>query len=146
MIVLKIPGIPISKKRPRFARKGNFTQTYNDQVTEESMFLFECREQLKDFKQIKGGVGVLLNFYMQRPKDHFGTGKNEGKLKPSAPKFHIKKPDIDNLIKFVLDCLNMSTWKDDSQIVLVFAEKKYTEDNPRTEIIINDIDNIKKMI
>lgn len=146
MIILKIPGIPIAKKRPRFARKGNFTQTYNDQQTEEGLFLFYCREQLKYVDPIIGGVGVLLNYYMKRPKNHFGTGRNEGKLKSSAPKYHTKKPDIDNLNKFVFDCLNKYTWKDDSQIVLVFSEKKYAEDNPRTEIIINNIDNIKKML
>ena len=146
MIKLIIPGNPIAKKRPRFARKGNYTQTYNDQQTEESLFLFECRQQLKDIKPIKEGVGVFVTFYMKRPKNHFGTGKNEGQLKPSAPKHHITKPDIDNLNKFVFDCLNQYTWKDDSQIVFVFSEKKYAEKNPRTEIIINDIDNIKKML
>ena len=48
-----------------------------------------------------------------------------------------KKPDIDNLIKFVLDALQGQNayFVDDSQVVRILAEKIYS-DNPRTEIMI----------
>ena len=46
-----------------------------------------------------------------------------------------KKPDIDNLIKSVLDSLNGIAYKDDSQIVTVVAEKFYS-DVPRLELEI----------
>jgi Holliday junction resolvase RusA-like endonuclease len=33
-LLITIPGKPIAKKRPRFARRGKFVTTYNDQQTE----------------------------------------------------------------------------------------------------------------
>jgi Holliday junction resolvase RusA-like endonuclease len=46
---------------------------------------------------------------------------------------HIKRPDLDNLIKFVKDCANGVLWKDDSQIISLNASKAYHPD-PQTEI------------
>jgi Holliday junction resolvase RusA-like endonuclease len=73
---------------------------------------------------------------MPRPLSHYGTGKNRNKLKSASPEWHSKKPDLDNLVKFVKDCLNGIAWKDDAQVVTLAATKKYDE-NPRTMIEIN---------
>ena len=75
---------------------------------------------------------------MQRPKKHFRTGKFKDLLKEKWIKLpHTKKPDIDNMIKFVLDALQGQNgyYLDDSQIIRIYAEKIYCED-PRTEIMI----------
>ncbi len=41
---------------------------------------------------------------------------------------HTKRPDIDNLIKSVLDALNGVAWVDDSQIVRLSASKEYSSE------------------
>ncbi len=51
---------------------------------------------------------------------------------------HTKRPDLDNCVKFVKDCLNGIVWWDDSQVYEVHAKKIYDE-NPRTYIIIREI-------
>jgi len=38
---------------------------------------------------------------------------------------HTKKPDLDNMVKFVKDCLNGEVWHDDSQVVNLSARKQY---------------------
>ena len=38
------------------------------------------------------------------------------------------KPDIDNLIKTVLDAANDHLWKDDNQIVEIHSFKQYAEE------------------
>ena len=43
----------------------------------------------------------------------------EGKLSPA------KKPDIDNIIKIILDALNKMAFKDDNQITKLEIEKIY---------------------
>ena len=48
---------------------------------------------------------------------------------------HIKKPDLDNLLKFTKDCLNGVVWKDDAQVFSIIAEKRY-DPNPKTIISI----------
>lgn len=40
---------------------------------------------------------------------------------------HTKKPDIDNLVKLVLDTMTGIVYKDDCQIIRVSANKRYSE-------------------
>ena len=48
-------------------------------------------------------------------------------LNPKAPQYSTKKPDIDNYIKFYLDCMNKIVYLDDSQVIEITAIKQYTE-------------------
>lgn len=139
MIEITIPGKPIAKKRPRFARVGKFVKTYNAQETEEGRWILEAKEQLSE-PPIPSchGVALKLEFMMPRPKGHYGTGRNAGKLKPSAPKLHLGKPDIDNLEKFAMDCLKGLAWDDDCQVVSVHSTKYYpVNSRPGTKILIS---------
>lgn len=112
--------------------------TYNSQETEESKWLWQVKSQLEEeFVPLSGAVAIKVEFFMPRPKSHYGTGKNSGILKKTAPISHTKKPDIDNLLKLVYDCLNRVAWKDDSCIFECYAKKQYSE-TPRTEITISE--------
>ena len=76
---------------------------------------------------------------MKRPKFHYRTGKFADLLKDKWQKIAMdKKPDIDNLIKYVLDALqgHNGYFVDDAQIIRIYAEKIYADDDPRTEIMI----------
>jgi Holliday junction resolvase RusA-like endonuclease len=126
MIDIIIPGKPIAKKRPRFARRGKYVVTYNDQETEEGKFFLLAREQFKG-EIITGPVDLWLRFYMPIPKS---TSKKNRNLMNLGLIRHTKRPDLDNL-----DCLNGLVWKDDSQVCRLEAVKLYGEE-PRTEIRI----------
>jgi len=141
LIELEIIGDPISKKRPRFYRRGNHVGVYNSQRTEEGKMLALLHDDIKNIDQITGPIEIKeLKFYFKRPKSHYGTGKNADKLKTSAPVYHTKKPDIDNLKKFVLDVLNGQVWNDDAQIVrTLLTEKIWVNDNPRTIIKFKEL-------
>lgn len=134
-IHLNIPGVPNSQKRHRHVRMGNFTRTYDPSATEKEDFLYKSIYECKPELPIISSISIVMEFYMPRPKAHFGTGKNAGKLKNNAPFRHCKAPDLDNLTKFVLDALNKIYWKDDRQIYSIRAKKMYN-DNPRTEVAI----------
>jgi hypothetical protein len=41
----------------------------------------------------EGPVGLALVFTLTRPKGHFGTGRNAGTVKLSAPTWPVVKPD-----------------------------------------------------
>lgn len=43
----------------------------------------------------------------------------------SGAEYPTKKPDIDNIVKVVLDALNGLAYKDDTQVVRVLAQKSY---------------------
>lgn len=76
----------------------------------------------------EGPVILTIEFRFQRPKGHYGTGRNAGKLKDWAPAYHLTKPDIDKLERGILDALTMAgVYKDDSQAVSVTAWKAYAD-------------------
>lgn len=73
-------------------------------------------------------VYVALRFYLPRPKGHYGTGRNAGTLKASAPKYPTPKPDIDKLTRSTLDALGEAgIYADDSQVARVNASKSYAD-------------------
>ena len=133
MITLTIPGAPIAKKRPRFVRRGNFVGTYNCQETEEGRFLFEIQKQWAR-PVIEGPLRIWCLFEMPIPK---GTSKKKMIAMDQDKIKHIKKPDIDNLVKFCCDCLNGVVWKDDSLIYSLHGSKMYSTE-PKTIITIDE--------
>ena len=64
-----------------------------------------------------GPISLTVTFLFSHPKGDFGSGKNAGVLKCSAPILHIKRPDATKLLRCLEDALNGVIWKDDSQIV-----------------------------
>lgn len=79
----------------------------------------------KGVRMIIGPVLITLAFYMPRPKSHFGTGKNAAALKNGAAYYHTSTPDLDKLVRCVIDALTGIAWNDDSQVGLIRARKVY---------------------
>ena len=65
---------------------------------------------------LAGPVSLFLVFERPRPANHYGTGRNAGKLKPDAPSHPIQKPDSIKLTRAVEDALTGVVWVDDSQV------------------------------
>jgi Holliday junction resolvase RusA-like endonuclease len=126
-IEFTIPGVPIAKKRPRFARRGKFVTTYSDQDTDEGKALWHIVQGIgwKDHQPITGPLEVHFIFTFPRPK-------SMTKKRAQDPR-HDKKPDLDNLEKFYLDCMNGYVFKDDGQICEMRSKKKYG-DVPSTNV------------
>lgn len=82
---------------------------------------------------------VCINFLFQRPKSHFGTGKNCDKLKRTAPEYKVSKPDIDKLARAVLDAGTGIVWADDSSVVVLKVAKAYAE-SPGAKIEISELE------
>ena len=71
-------------------------------------------------------VRVRATFGFARPKSHYGTGRNAGELKVSAPLLHAQMPDTDKLCRLVLDALTLArVVMDDAQVCLLIGEKRW---------------------
>lgn len=69
-------------------------------------------------------IAITLTFRFPRPKSHYTT---KGTLKPSAPPYLITRTgDIDKLSRAILDALTGILFLDDSQVVSLTANKRYT--------------------
>lgn len=137
MPTIVIKGNPIAQKRPRFARMGDHVRTYSDQETEAGRFFLEAKQQWHR-QPFAGPVSLRVLLFFRRPKGHYGTGRNSHSLKSWAPTRHTSKPDLDNCLKFVEDCLKGLCWVDDSQVCFTIASKVY-DGEPRTVIEIEEI-------
>lgn len=66
---------------------------------------------------------VRLSFTFVRPKSHL---KRDGSLTASAPWYKSSRPDLDKLVRAVLDsCTDAGVWHDDCQVVGLDAVKLY---------------------
>ena len=73
-----------------------------------------------------GPVSVVLAFYMPIPKSY--TKKKKALMQDDTYP-HTNKPDVDNMVKFYLDCMPF----DDKVIYKIKARKLYSP-RPRVEI------------
>ena len=71
-------------------------------------------------------VALAVTFRLARPAGHYGTGRNAGTVRPSAPALPHKKPDLDKLVRAIGDALTEAgIWADDSRVVQLTATKVY---------------------
>jgi Holliday junction resolvase RusA-like endonuclease len=127
-----IPGVPVPKHRPRFAKRGKFVTTYSDQVEEENAVRLCVKSQVRGIKPYPEALALMATFFMPIPTSHSKKKQDEmlsGKI------HHVKRPDADNMLKFYLDCMNGIAFVDDSQIVVPLVIKRY-DNNPRIEITL----------
>lgn len=126
LISFRVPGDPQSLKRHRHFNRGKFVQTYDPSKGDKADFLAIAMANRPE-APLDEPLEMLLTFCFSRPRAHYRTGRYAHLLKDSAPVWHTKIPDADNLIKFVCDSLNGVFWRDDSVICSVNAEKLYGE-------------------
>ena len=88
--------------------------------------------------QFTGPVKLEIVFWIQRPKGHYGSGKNAGVVKASAPERPTGKPDLLKLARGVEDAItDAGVWRDDAQVVIESLEKRWSQDGGyRTDVTI----------
>lgn len=134
-VIGKIKG----KERPRFINghtyTPNATKTYEKLIRDN--YIKQCN------KKHNGAVRVEIMAYYKIPKSYTKKRiKNilDGMEKPT------KKPDVDNIIKIVLDSLNKIAYADDKQVVKVSLEKLYTKEDERIEFNVKECGYEKKLL
>lgn len=130
----EVPGKIVGKGRPRLnTYTGSVytpTRTKDYETLVEQYFLLKYPK----FKTLEGRINISMIAYFSIPKT---TKKSEieqmlnNKISPT------KKPDIDNIIKIILDAMNKFAFKDDIQITKLEIEKKYGLEE-KMQIIIEE--------
>ena len=118
----EVPGKVIGKGRPRL---NSYTGVvYTPTKTKDYESLVEQYFLLKypRFKILEGRIKVSIIAYFSIPKTTKKADINEMLENNISP---TKKPDIDNIVKAVLDSMNKFAFKDDNQITKLEVEKKY---------------------
>jgi Holliday junction resolvase RusA-like endonuclease len=82
-------------------------------------------EQVGEVEPFSGAVLLGVDFTFPRPRSHYRTGALAGQLRPTAPVWCRRRPDLDKLLRALGDALTGIVLADDSQIVEVRAAKRY---------------------
>lgn len=83
---------------------------------------------------IEGPVYLVQVFALPRPKSHYGTGRNSGRVKRGAPHRPPARPDLDKLARAVGDALTGICYLDDAQVVNLCAAKYYVMPSGRLSV------------
>lgn len=123
-----IPGRPVGKGRPRFTKKGHcWTPDKTVEYERDIKMAYWSTYGHRKYEADKA-LAVDIVLYYPRPKrmaKYKRLMAQKGVLRPTV------KPDVDNVIKAILDALNGVAFEDDRQIVQIECEKWYdiTEEN-----------------
>lgn len=128
-----IPGVPVSQARMRYSGNGKFVRVYDPRANVKKQIKEEIWKQVGKSKRLKNPVATFI-FHMPIPK---GLRKSERLEAESGLKKHIKKPDVDNLVKLYLDCMTEIAFDGDEEIFLGPAVKLYHVE-PKTIIMLHE--------
>ena len=107
--------------RNTYTDKG--TRDYEKQVQEAFL---QAGGQMDHFAAMKIKAYYLIP---KRTRKDLMEAMVSGKIRPA------KKPDLDNVLKIIMDALTGVAFEDDNQIVQVYIEKLYGQE-PRVEVTL----------
>jgi len=113
---------PVAWSRPRVARSGHMFNAPKMRLAQQDL-KWLMKSQFKRFP-LAGPLRVGIVFSITKPKS----------VKRDIPAV---KPDIDNLIKLVIDAGNKIIWEDDNLIIEITARKEYGE--PRIRLTVSEL-------
>ena len=134
-IKFAIDGPVQAQQRPRFSRQNGHVRTYDDKKSRNyKAHVQKCAARYAPEQLIDSAIELHVVIYrpltsdIKRSKVQTAKALN-GERKP------VKKPDIENLVKGIMDGCTGVLWVDDSLITKLVAEKVFGEEE-RAEITI----------
>lgn len=93
-----------------------------------------------DRDPLTGPVEVIATFTFPRLRSHYGTGRNLGVLKSTAPLAHTVKPDLDHLQRALGDGLKLAGILRDDSLICSWAVSKLYGETPGAHITVTPLD------
>lgn len=121
-----VPGEARAKARPQVRSFAGRSQMYKDSVTAtfENWVRLHAEAALGDQARFEGPVSIRIEVVTEPAKSHSAKKRKEmiaGVIKPT------KYPDLDNVIKSVIDGCCRVAIRDDVLVVEIAASKSYGE-------------------
>lgn len=133
MIEFEVFGVPIPKGSTKaFFRPGMkfpVVTADNDKTKPWAQMVKLVAQQMRPVEIWSGPVALQIRFQMPRPKS----------LPKTRFSFHLKKPDLDKLLRNIKDSLKGVLYLDDSQVVATYVVKLYAQ-SPSVMIRAQQVD------
>ena len=132
-INLRFMGDPAPQGSKIVSRWGTMREASKKVEPWRAVVQYQAEQQYKG-PVLEGPVSIDVVFVFVRAKNHWSTAKGKrDQLLPSAPVHHTKAPDLDKLLRGILDPLTTRcggcVLKDDSQVIEIRSRKRYAEAN-----------------
>jgi len=113
LIRLFIDCKPTPKARPRL-KKGGGAYTPKKTVIEEAVIGYTLNAEMSRHRLVptSQAIRVELGFYFRPAKSNKAL-------------FHIKTPDLDNLVKLAMDAMTGVVYLNDAQVISLYCYKHY---------------------
>lgn len=139
-LAFTVHGIPVPQGSKTYLGHGRMVEAGGQKLKNWRHDVTRAAEQARTEPGVfVGPVYLEIDFYMPRPRSHYGTGRNAHLVRDSAPEYPGSRPDLDKLIRAVDDALTASgIWIDDCQVVGLYARKLYAglDRDPGADIVI----------
>ena len=125
-IMFTVYGEPVAKGRPRFSTRGKFPVAYTPEKTKAYEFEvgMMALAAMGGTKPLEGALEAFIYITYAVPESY---SKKRLEACLSGSEKHTKKPDLDNVIKSVIDGMDKIVFDNDSQIISIHATKVYGE-------------------
>lgn len=131
-----VDGKPQGKQRPRFSRISKTVYTPTKTAKYEKQIAKAYTDSGGKCIPADCYVSVNVSAFFPVPKSYSKKKREdclERRLRPD------KKPDMDNILKVVLDALNEVAYEDDKQVVELIGRKYYTESDGYLWVSVREV-------
>lgn len=125
-LVFFVAGLPAAQGSKRHVGNGRMIEMSKAVAPWREAVRAETQRAMQDRFPLTGPLECRINFFLPRPK-----------TLPKKVTYPAKRPDLDKLIRAVLDGLTAGgAWGDDGQVIALIATKEYagSEDKPGCRI------------
>ena len=137
VIAFEVLGIPVPQGSKSKSASGHLYEANKNLEPWRDSVRWQARLAMRSQEPLSGPVRVTAHFYFPRPQSHFRRVQKAPVLRDDAPVLHSVKPDVDKLLRAVLDAMTKECFKDDSQVSWVEGRKFYGK--PRAEISVEPL-------
>ncbi|MDF0605387.1 RusA family crossover junction endodeoxyribonuclease [Neisseriaceae bacterium TC5R-5] len=136
MIHFSIPGEPVAKGRARACLRAGHLVHYTPESTVryENLVRLVAQQAMQHRAPLDCPIVLIIRAFLSIPASWSQKKQRAaaaGELTPT------KRPDLDNLVKAIKDGANGVLWRDDAQVVTLYASKRYGP--PHTEVEIDTL-------
>ena len=138
-VKFSVPGVPRPQGSKRHVGGGRMIEQVKGLGDWRARVSLAAEQAAGEAPLIDGPVHLQARFFFERPKSHYGSGRNAGVLKATAPDYPKSPPDLSKLVRAVEDAMTGIVYVDDARIVDLSGTCKLYRSPPGAEITVNDL-------
>jgi len=129
-----LQGPPVAMGRPRFTKTGRAYTAQTSRTYKDEQVKNLIAAKGEEWAPLDGILRIQVTFIHPRTKKlHLLRGEL-----PQGRIWRPKKPDLDNLLKMVLDIITQSEiWMDDNRVVSLSCEDYYCGENEEAHTLFS---------